>query len=125
MIAGSASLLSLIVIFVPNHYLAKAYDSLNLADFSQSYPEFKENFVAGLQVFGYCSGSYFFMLAIAILYLYWHLLAQIDSGHKLTEILQGQKFGLKLMSFLVFVSYLIGSLIFFFYGRYRDLFTIY
>lgn len=41
-IAGIASLLSLIVIFVPNHYLTVAYSSLDLTDFSTTYPIFEQ-----------------------------------------------------------------------------------
>ena len=43
----------------------------------------------------------------------------INSGHKLSECLQHQKGGLKLMIWLVIVSYVLSALVFFLYGHYR------
>jgi hypothetical protein len=65
------------------------------------------------------------LIAVSILLNYWLLLRLIDSGHQLSQVLQNQKSGLKLMSLLVFISYFLCSIMFFFYGDYRRFMSLY
>lgn len=65
------------------------------------------------------SGTYFLLICLAMLIMFYELFRLINGGHQLSESLQHQKGGLKMMMILVGVSYFISAMIFFFYGRYR------
>lgn len=64
------------------------------------------------------------IIGIAMLVMFYFLFQLIKAGEKLSEGLQHQKKGLKLMMVLVVVSYIVVALVFFFYGRYGKIFGL-
>lgn len=92
---------------------------LNRTFSATSREEFKKELIAGETSFGILSGSYFLLIAFALLYMFRELFRLINSGHKLSENLQHQKGGLKMMIWLVIVSYVLSALVFFLYGHFR------
>jgi len=106
---------SLSIIIVADLNLDRAFQ-LNQTSLAQ----FESEVVHGESTFGIMSGTYFLLIAFALLLMFNELFRLINSGHKLSESLQHQKGGLKMMICLVIVSYVISALVFFLYGRWRN-----
>jgi hypothetical protein len=96
-----------------------AQDSTDPQFVLNSLMAWNNSYVNGLRVFGSLSGTYFMILALCMLFVFRKMFALIDSGHKLSETLQHQKHGLRLMMVLVVISYFVAALINYFYGLYR------
>lgn len=109
-----AMFLSIPIIITGEVQVDKAFEPTN------SVQDVHDQYYKGLKTFGILSGTYFMLLSIAMLFMFYDIFKLIDGGHKLSDSLQGQKAGLKLMMLLVLISYLLASLINFFYGEYRD-----
>jgi len=67
------------------------------------------------------AGVYFLVLSAILLILFWIIFRLIDDGKRLSESLQHQKTGLKLMMCIVILSYVIAGIIYLFYGQYYKL----
>lgn len=65
------------------------------------------------------------LVALGMLYMFREIFKLIDGGHKLSESLQHQKGGLKLMMVLVVISYMLASLINFLYGHYSGIMDLF
>jgi hypothetical protein len=80
-----------------------------------------------MSVYGIISGSYMLLLSTALVLMFWRIFTLINNGHRLSQELQHQKGGLKLMMGIIILSYFFAGIINLFYGQYTTLFglTIY
>lgn len=115
-----AMLISLVIIIVPSMQLNDAFSLINEDDLFTSLDQFRLKYVQGLQLFGTISGTYFLLIGMAILVMFWELFRLIDTEHRLSESLQHQKGGLKTMVTLVFISYFLGAGILYCYGQMQE-----
>ena len=112
-----AMLISLVIIILPSMRLNDAFSLINEDDLFNSLDQFMLEYVQGLKLFGTISGTYFLLIGMAILVMFWELFRLIDTEHRLSESLQHQKGGLKTMVTLVFISYFLGAGILYCYGQ--------
>ena len=82
-----AMLISLIIIILPSIKLNAALKLIDKDDPINSLEKFKIEYVDGLKTFGIISGTYFLIIGIAILVMFWHLFRLIDTEHRLSESL--------------------------------------
>lgn len=77
-----------------------------------------EEYRRSMVTYGIMSGVYFIVLSVALLLMFWNIFRLINNSNKLSESLQTQKGGLKLMMGIVILSYVLAGLINLFYGQY-------
>ena len=116
-------LFSVFIIVAGQHNIKVAFDQLTTQN--PDLTQFKTDVLRGFKLFGALAGTYFLLIGLGLIFMFYGLFKQIDSGHKLSETLQHQKGGLKLMVALVIISYLISALVIYPYGRYRNFVNIF
>ena len=80
-------LISLVIIIVPSMRLKDAFSLINEDDIFTSLDQFRVEYVEGLKLFGVISGTYFLLIGMAILVMFWELFRLIDTEHRLSESL--------------------------------------
>lgn len=83
--------LSVPMLIVCQVKLEQGFAVLNFDSFlklSQSLDEFEAEYVVGLKVFGYFSGTYFLIICFAIFFMFYKLFKLINGEHQLSPSLQ-------------------------------------
>lgn len=78
---------SVSIIIISTKNLNLAFRSIDLNNFEASLHDFYPLYVQGLSDFGYVSGAYFFIIALAMFIMFRELFRQINGGHKLSKSL--------------------------------------
>lgn len=114
------------VVLWPEGVIDTAEKNLIITDFN-TYKPFVKEYRKAMSVYGIISGSYMLLLSTALVLMFWRIFTLINNGHRLSQELQHQKGGLKLMMGIIILSYFFAGIINLFYGQYTTLFglTIY
>lgn len=113
------------ILALPEIVVPSIASTRSLKNLEENYPQytrvqFIDDYRKSLILFGVISGTYFIIIAIALLFQFWFIFRLIDSAATLSAGLQRQKPGLKLMMVIVIVSYMLAGIINLFYGHYYN-----
>lgn len=112
------------IVIVPIRMLNIAKDTLDLTNAETLVTSFIDAgtiYKNGLKYFGLISGLYFMVIAVALLAMYCVLFNLIKHENKLSQTLQHQQNALRLMIFIVIISYLFAGALNFGYGHYYQI----